>query len=86
MTRPFMVHVGNNNFVNASRILTVSGIKGMSIRRTIKAAEEAGLLLDFTGALQTRSIIFLDAGVVIKSPIRTIDIEKRVNLLDNQVG
>lgn len=80
-----MVHVGNNNFVNVARILSVSSPKAISVRRALKTAIDNGLMLDFTGALETKSLIICDNGVVIRSPIRTIDVERRINTFDNAI-
>ena len=67
----------------ASRILAVSSMKAASIRRVVKEAEAAGLLLDFTGALETKSIIVTDTGVVIRAPLRAMDIERLLRQLDD---
>lgn len=80
-----MVHVGNNNFVNGSKILTVSTLKAISVRRIVKQAENDGLLLDFTGALPTKGIIIMDNGVLIRTPLRPVDLQRAINSLDKVI-
>lgn len=85
MDRPWLLNVGNNNFLNASKVLAVSAPDAISVKRTLKAAIKDGLVLDFTGALKTRCLIICENGVVIRSPLRTIDLERRLNTFDNSI-
>ena len=58
-------------------------MKAASIRRTVKEAESNGLLLDFTGALETKAIVVMDNGVVIRIPLRAMDVDRIMRQLDD---
>ena len=81
--RPRLIHVGNNNYVNASRILTAFTLRTKSAQRALKAAAAAGLLIDFTAALPTKGVLLLDTGVMIRVPLRPMDIQRALEQLDN---
>ena len=77
---PRLIHCGNNNYINIDRILAVSGTKAISIRRAVKDAEANGLLLDFTAALPTKGIALFDNGVIVKIPLRPMDIARALKV------
>jgi regulator of extracellular matrix RemA (YlzA/DUF370 family) len=66
----------------ANRILAATTLKAASVRRTVKEAQAQGLLLDFTGALECKGILIMDTGIVIRIPLRPMDIERILSQLD----
>ncbi len=75
--------MGNNNYVNVDRLITVAGYNTATMRRIVKEAEQAGLLLDFTGALTTKAIVLMDNGVTIRIPLRASDVSRALSQLDS---
>ena len=82
LAKPHLLAVGNNNFINADRLIAVSTLKAASVRRTVEEAKANGLLLDFTGALTCQGICIFDTGIVIRIAMRPRDVMAVVNALD----
>ena len=78
-----MVHVGQNNFVLVDCIVAVSTLRSATVRRAVDDAKKAGLLLDFTGPLETKGIVFTNTGVVLRVALRPMDIARIINELDS---
>lgn len=83
---PYLVHLGNNSWLNANRILTVFSPRTANAKRMLKRAADAGTLLDFTFALATKGVILCDNGVLIRIPIRPMDVERNLRNLNDQKG
>jgi regulator of extracellular matrix RemA (YlzA/DUF370 family) len=80
--KPTLIHVGNNNFLNIDRILSVCNLKSASVVRIMQEAKKEGMLLDFTGSLQTKGLVIMDSGVVVRIPIRPSDVQRALLALD----
>ena len=50
----------------------------------MKKAAENGVLLDFTFALATKGVILCDNGVMIRIPLRPMDIERNLREMHQQ--
>ena len=48
----------------------------------MKSAADNGLLLDFTAALPTKGLILTDTGVMLRIPLRPMDIARILDTLD----
>lgn len=83
MDKTTLINVGNGNYVNASRILTVASLKSLSIKRAMDDAKASGLLLDFSGHDAAKAVILMDSGVMIRTSLRSQDIQRNVNQLDS---
>jgi len=62
-----MTNVGLWNYVNAARIIAVTGINSAPIERAVKEAREKGLLIDATRGRRTRAVVWLDTGHLVLS-------------------
>jgi regulator of extracellular matrix RemA (YlzA/DUF370 family) len=62
-----MIHLGLGNYVNAARVLAVTGVKSAPIDRAVKEAREKGLIIDATMGRRTRAALWLDTGHVVLS-------------------
>ena len=80
--RPTLIHVGNNNFVNATRIVAAMSPKSITTRRALKKASALGLVLDYTLALRTMGVLLMDTGILIRIPLRPMDIAGILKTLD----
>jgi regulator of extracellular matrix RemA (YlzA/DUF370 family) len=56
------LHVGFDQFIDASRILGVASLASSTIKQTIKSANTKGLLIDLTQGHKNRAAIILDDG------------------------
>lgn len=66
-----LIGAGYDNSVNLDRIVAVSEVNSVPVKRLIKNAKEMGMLVDLTIGNKTRSAIVMDSGHVvlsIKSP------------------
>lgn len=62
-----MTNVGYWNFVNAARVMAVTGVKSTPLKQAIDRAREKGLLIDATMGKRTRAAVWLDTGHVVLS-------------------
>jgi hypothetical protein len=71
-------NIGNDNFVNAARIILVLKPWTRSLRATVKGADEAGLLVDATRSRTIRSVILMDDGHVVLSTLQPGTVQRRL--------
>lgn len=62
-----MVHTGFDNFLVTSRIVAVVSLNSASIKRSIKEAQNKGLLIDMTHGRKTRAAIITDSNHIFLS-------------------
>jgi regulator of extracellular matrix RemA (YlzA/DUF370 family) len=56
-----LIQVGFNNFIATNRVVAIAIPKSSSIKRTIQAGRDKGLLIDLTNGKRVRSVIFTDS-------------------------
>lgn len=74
-----MTNVGFWNFVNAARVLAVTGVKSAPLKQAIDQARERGLLIDATMGKRTRAAVWLDTGHVVLSQTMPETLAARIN-------
>lgn len=70
MASATFVSVGHGNYVNASRVLAITGVGSSPIARLTRAAKAEGRLIDATHGRQTKSALVMDTGMVVLSGIK----------------
>lgn len=75
----FFISAGNACVVQASRILCVLSPSSAPIKRMYAEHKRAGTLVDATSGRPTRSLLLLDCGTLIASPISIQTIRSRVD-------
>lgn len=79
---PVLIHVGNNHFINAARVITVASPDAATVRRALQKAKAEGLLLDYTASLKTKGAVLMDSGIMIRIPLRPRDVAFQLSQLD----
>ncbi|MBR0365357.1 MAG: DUF370 domain-containing protein [Clostridia bacterium] len=64
-----LVNLGFGNMVSANRIISVVSPDSAPIKRLIRDAEDAGLLVNATYGRRTRSVVVMDSRHVVLSAI-----------------
>lgn len=62
-----LIGAGKDNAVNLERVVAVSEVDSVPVKRLIKNAREMGMLVDLTLGGKTRSAIVMDSGHIILS-------------------
>ena len=62
-----LVHIGFDNFLATNRIVAISSLNSTSIKRSIKEAQNKGLLIDMTHGRKTRAAIIADTSHIFLS-------------------
>ena len=65
-----LLNVGRNNFVVASRILSIVTWEASAIKKSVQNAKDNDLVINATCGKKTRSVIFLDNGRVVLSSVQ----------------
>jgi hypothetical protein len=73
------VHIGNNNFVNAGRVIAVTVYNSVPMKRAFKRAIDNNMAVDCTAGRRTRSLIFMDSGHVIAASLTSSAIVARIS-------
>ena len=73
--------VGNGGFVAANRITSMGECNSKNIQNTVKAAkdEKRCKVIDYSSNKKSRTVIFLDNGDIVISPLVVETITKRAN-------
>lgn len=71
------LHVGFQNSINTERIVTIVAAGSAPSTRAIREAREAGKLIDCTHGRRTRSLIFMDSGHLVLSPVQPESLGER---------
>lgn len=80
MDRQILLNIGKNNFVVASRILSVTTYEAAGVKRFVQASKEHNLVLNATCGRKARSIFVLDTGFVILSCVQSETLASRLKL------
>ncbi len=72
-----LINLGFNNFVVASRVVSIVNPSSSPMKRLREDAKAAGRLLDTTQGRKTRSILITDSNHVILSAIQPETIRQR---------
>lgn len=76
------LHTGLQNYVTLGEIQAMSSnVYSAPTKRSIKAAETEGNLIDHTEGRKTRSVIFLVSGAIVLSCVETQTLKNRVNTM-----
>ena len=73
------INIGNDNYVESTRILSVTIVGSSPIRKVMQNANEKGQLIDLTCGKKTRSLVIMDTGVIFQSSIGPNTIAERSN-------
>ena len=73
------INIGNDNYVESTRILSVTIVGSSPIRKAMQNAGEKGQLIDLTCGKKTRSLVIMDTGVIFQSSIAPNTIAERSN-------
>jgi len=74
------INIGSLTFVNRDRVLVIlPATHSAPIMRLRKATEEKGLLVDATFGRKRRSLIILDTGHIILSPVLAATVVARMH-------
>ena len=73
------INIGNDNYVESTRILSVTIVGSSPIRKAMQTAAERGQLIDLTCGKKTRSLVIMDTGVIFQSSIAPNTIAERSN-------
>ncbi len=64
-----LINVGYGNMAAAERVIAVVSPEAAPIRRLIQDARDAGRVIDATCGHRTRSVLMMDSGHVLLSPL-----------------
>ena len=79
-----ILNVGLENWIMSGRVVAIANANSAPIKRMVKQAKEANLLIDTSGGKPTRSVIFADSKHVVLSSISPRNLSARMekNMLD----
>lgn len=77
-----LINIGFGNMVNGDRVMAIVSPESAPIKRIMQdAREKDGMLVDATYGRRTRSVIIMDSGHIVCSPLQPETISHRfVNL------
>ncbi len=64
-----LINVGYGNMAAAQRVIAVVSPEAAPVRRMIQDARDAGRVIDATCGHRTRSVLVMDSGHVVLSPL-----------------
>lgn len=73
------VHIGMENYINADRIFAVARNRGNTMKRLRTLAAKDGRYFPMSGNDATRSLIFMDNGVIFGSCVTAKTLSTRFN-------
>ena len=65
-----LLNIGLGNMVSVSRIIAIVSPESAPIKRIIQDVRERGDLIDATCGRRTRSVVIMDSGHVVLSPLQ----------------
>jgi len=74
-----ITNIGFGNFVNVSRVVTVTRADSAPVRRMIDGAEKAGRLVDATNGRRTRAVMVTDSNHVVLSHLNPQTLGERLS-------
>ena len=73
-----LLNIGLGNMVSVSRIIAVVSPESAPIKRIIQDVRERGDLIDATCGRRTRSVVIMDSGHVVLSPLQPETLNARL--------
>ena len=71
------IAIGLGNFVAADRIIAIVNPESAPVKRMVSEAKDKGTAIDSTFGRRTRSVIVMDSGQIVLSPIQPQTIIER---------
>lgn len=62
-----LIDVGNGNYVNAKRVISIASPESLPIRRLIQDSKNAGRVIDVSCGKKTKSVLITDSEHIICS-------------------
>lgn len=62
-----LIDVGNGNYVNAERVISIASPESLPIRRLIQDSKNAGRVIDVSCGKKTKSVLITDSEHIICS-------------------
>lgn len=81
-----MVQVAPHTAICATRIITIMSTNAYQARRCLKQEKDAGRLINACGRDAAKSVIFMDNGAVVSSPVTVQTLMRRMALLDDEAA
>ena len=73
-----LLNIGLGNMVSVSRIIAIVSPESAPIKRIIQDVRERGDLIDATCGRRTRSVVIMDSGHVVLSPLQPETLNARL--------
>jgi hypothetical protein len=73
-----LVHAGFGNYIAADRVVDIAIPTSAPIQRVIRKAKREKIVLDLTAGRRTRSVIFLDTGMIVLAGIQPRRVRNRL--------
>ena len=64
-----MINIGYGNLAAAQRVVAVIGMDSAPVRRMVQTESDAGRVVDATCGHKTRSVLVMDSGHLLLSPL-----------------
>ena len=61
-----LISIGFGNLVSANRIVSIVSPESAPIKRLIQEVREKGLLIDASFGRSTKSVLFMDSGIIME--------------------
>lgn len=76
---PLFAHIGENNMINTGHVMCIVVFGTENTRRMVREAKRNKMYINASGRLATRSIIIMDNGQLVASPVSPRSLMKRFN-------
>ncbi len=80
------LNIGFGNLVSVSRMVAVVSPESAPIKRIIQDVRERGDLIDATFGRRTRSVVIMDSGHVILSPLQPETLYSRLEQREEEIS
>ncbi|MGM0395797.1 MAG: extracellular matrix/biofilm regulator RemA [Bacillota bacterium] len=75
----YFINVGFGNVVASNKVVSVVSPESAPIKRLVQESKEQGTLIDATYGRRTRSVIVMDSGHIVLSPLQPETIAHRLH-------
>lgn len=73
-----LMHAGFGNYIAADRVVDIAIPTSAPIQRVVRRAKREKIVLDLTAGRRTRSVIFLDTGIIVLAGIQPRRVRNRL--------
>ena len=73
-----LINIGYGNMVSAGRVIAIVSPESAPIKRIIQDVRERGDLIDATCGRRTKSVVIMDSGHVVLSPLQPETLNARL--------